>query len=205
MWISSCIFLQPVFNFSHFRRKLGRFALFMWISCFILWKCIVINFTKTLSYPHSPFSVIVSPWRNRKWTMKVLKWNLYSVTRHFLITGNDIQRFGLIASIEMTAKEMMDYKRSHWAVETSLHYVLDETSGEDKSTIKTGRNIMSMLRKCAYNIARLLQLKDPLKMQNIPDVLDTICDNVEIGLEYIFECYNHSFLSKSYRTCLSVS
>lgn len=86
--------------------------------------------------------------------------------------GNDIQRFGLIASIEMTAKEMMDYKRRHWAVETSLHYVLDETFGEDKSTIKRGRNTMSMLRKCAYNIARLLQMKDSSKMPNIPDVLD---------------------------------
>ncbi len=101
--------------------------------------------------------------------------------------GNDIQRFGLIASVDMTAKEMMDYKRSHWAVETSLHYVLDETFGEDKSTIKTGRNTMSMFRKCAYNIARLLQMKDPKNMPNIPDVLDTICDDVEIGLKFIFE------------------
>ncbi len=101
--------------------------------------------------------------------------------------GNDIQRFGLIASVEMTAKEMMEYKRSHWAVETSLHYVLDETFGEDKSTIKTGRNSMSMFRKCAYNIARLLQMKDPQNMRNIPDVLDTISDDVEIGMKFIFE------------------
>lgn len=37
---------------------------------------------------------------------------------------------------------------------------------------------MSMIRKCAYNIARLLQMKEPKNMSNIPDVLDTICDDV---------------------------
>lgn len=101
--------------------------------------------------------------------------------------GSDIQRYGMIASTDMTAEEMMDYKRSHWAVETSLHYVLDETFGEDKSTIRKGRNTMSMFRKCAYNIARLLQMKDPKNMPNIPDVLDTICDDVESRLKFIFE------------------
>lgn len=34
------------------------------------------------------------------------------------VLGNDIQRFGLIACTDITAKEMMGYKRSHWAVET---------------------------------------------------------------------------------------
>lgn len=43
------------------------------------------------------------------------------------------------------------------------------------------------LRKCAYNIARLLQMKGPKNMPNIPDVLDAICDDVEIGLKFIFE------------------
>ena len=41
--------------------------------------------------------------------------------------GSDTMMFGLIASKEMSAEEMMKYKRSHWGVETSLHYVLDET------------------------------------------------------------------------------
>lgn len=37
--------------------------------------------------------------------------------------------------------------------------MLEETFGEDKSTIKLGKNTMSVLRKCAYNIARLLQME----------------------------------------------
>lgn len=101
--------------------------------------------------------------------------------------GSDTMMFGLIASKEMSAEEMMKYKRSHWGVETSLHYVLDETFGEDKSTIRAGKNIMSMLRKCAYNIARLLQMKDQKKMPNIPDAIDAFCDCVGVGLKFIFE------------------
>lgn len=54
----------------------------------------------------------------------------------------------------MTAEEMLEYKRQHWTVENRLHYVLDETFGEDKSTIKKGKNTMSTLRKCSYNIVR---------------------------------------------------
>ncbi len=56
--------------------------------------------------------------------------------------GDDTQRFGLISSSVMTAKDMMGYKRSHWAIETSLHYILDKTFGEDKSTVKRGKNTM---------------------------------------------------------------
>lgn len=101
--------------------------------------------------------------------------------------GEIFQRFGLAASIDMTATEMMNYKRKHWAIETRLHYVLDMTFGEDRCTIKKGKNVMSMLRKCAYNITRLVQMLDPKNMPNIPDVIDTISDDVDIGLRYIFE------------------
>ncbi len=100
--------------------------------------------------------------------------------------GDDIQRAGIIASRVMDAKEMMDYKRAHWAVENSLHYVLDETFGEDKSTIKNGKNTMSMLRKCAYNIARMLQMEAPGSRKYIPDVISDICADLDLGLKMIF-------------------
>ena len=74
---------------------------------------------------------------------------------------HDAEWFGLVASKMLKAEELLDYKRQHWAIENSLHYVLDETFGEDKSTIKLGKNTMSILRKCAYNIARLLQMENP--------------------------------------------
>ncbi len=100
--------------------------------------------------------------------------------------GNDIQWAGLVSSRIMTAEEMLDYKRRHWTIENRLHYVLDETFGEDKSTIKKGKNTMSTLRKCSYNIVRLLQMKNPKEREYVPDVIDDICDNLEIGLRMIF-------------------
>lgn len=81
---------------------------------------------------------------------------------------------------------MLDYKRKQWAIENCLHYVLDETFGEDKSTIKLGKNTMSVLRKCAYNIARLLQMEKLERQEGIPDIIDNVCDNLEIGLQMIF-------------------
>lgn len=100
--------------------------------------------------------------------------------------GHDAEWFGLAASKVLDAEEMLDYKRRHWAIENGLHYVLDETFGEDKSTIRLGKNTMSILRKCAYNIARLLQMENPEEQGGIPDIIDNVCDNLEIGLRMIF-------------------
>ena len=98
-----------------------------------------------------------------------------------------IQVEGLISSRVFTAKELMKYKREHWAVENSLHYVLDEVFGEDKSTIRKGKNTMSALRRCAYNIARLLQMEVTVGRKHVPDVIDDICDNLGIGFQKIFQ------------------
>lgn len=100
--------------------------------------------------------------------------------------GHDEEWFGLAASKVLDAEEMLDYKRRHWVIENCLHYVLDETFGEDKSTIRLGKNTMSLLRKCAYNIARLLQMENPQWRGGIPDIIDDVCDNLEIGLQMIF-------------------
>lgn len=101
-------------------------------------------------------------------------------------TDHDAEWFGLAASKVLNAEEILDYKRKHWAIENCLHYVLDETFGEDKSTIKLGKNTMSLLRKCAYNIARLLQMENPEGQGGIPDIIDDVCDNLEIGFQMIF-------------------
>lgn len=85
--------------------------------------------------------------------------------------GNDEEWFGLAASRVLDAEEMLEYKRRHWVIENCLHYVLDETFGEDKSTIRLGKNTMSLLRKCAYNIARLLQMETPQGRGGIPDIM----------------------------------
>lgn len=93
---------------------------------------------------------------------------------------------GIVSSRVMNAKEILDYKRQHWSVENQLHYVLDETFGEDKSTVRQGKNTMSILRKCAYNIVRLLQMENPKGREYVPDVIDDISDELEIGLKMIF-------------------
>lgn len=99
---------------------------------------------------------------------------------------HDAEWFGLAASKVLDAEEMLDYKRKHWAIENCLHYVLDETFGEDKSTIRLVKNTMSFLRKCAYNIARMLQMENLKEQGGIPDIIDHVCDNLEIGLQMIF-------------------
>lgn len=101
-------------------------------------------------------------------------------------TGYEVEWYGLAASKILNAKEMLDYKRKHWSIENGLHYVLDETFGEDRSTIKLGKDTMSILRKCVYNIARLLQMENPEGQGGIPDIIDDVCDNLEIGFQMIF-------------------
>lgn len=98
----------------------------------------------------------------------------------------DIQWCGLVSSKVLEAKGLLDFKRQHWSVENRLHYVLDETFGEDKSTIRLGKNTMSILRKCAYNIARLLQMEVSEGREYIPDVIDDVSDDLEIGFQMIF-------------------
>lgn len=100
---------------------------------------------------------------------------------------DDIQMAGLVSSRVLSAEELMEYKRQHWVVENGLHYVLDEVFGEDKSTIKKGKNTMSVLRRCAYNIARLLQMESFAGREYIPDVIDDVCDDLEIGFRMIFQ------------------
>ena len=49
-----------------------------------------------------------------------------------------------------------------------------------------GKNTMSTLRKCSYNIVRLLQMKDQKGREYVPDIIDDICDDLEIDLRMIF-------------------
>lgn len=101
--------------------------------------------------------------------------------------NDDIQKAGLIASKKMDAEEMMKTKRAHWAVENSLHYILDETFGEDKSTIKKGKNVASALRKVAYNIVRLIQLLNPESSPHVPEIIDDVAADFHMGARMIFE------------------
>ena len=67
-----------------------------------------------------------------------------------------------------------------------MHYVLDETFGEDKSTIGKGKNVASALRKMAYNIVRLIQLLTPDCSPLVPDIIDDIAEDFHMGAKMIF-------------------
>lgn len=69
----------------------------------------------------------------------------------------------------------------------SLHYVLDEVFGEDKSPIRKGKNAASALRKMAYNIIRLMQFLNPERSPYVPDIIDDIIDDFNMGAKMVFE------------------
>ncbi len=54
------------------------------------------------------------------------------------------------------AGRLLTLKRGHWGIENRLHYVLDETLREDRSTLHCGQgpDIMAMLRRAAVSTLR---------------------------------------------------
>jgi predicted transposase YbfD/YdcC len=52
--------------------------------------------------------------------------------------------------------------RGHWSIENSLHWVRDETFGEDRSQVRTGAEprVFATLRNLAISLARLNGVKN---------------------------------------------
>lgn len=67
-----------------------------------------------------------------------------------------------------------------------LHYVLDMDFQEDRSTARKGKNTLSVLRKFAYNVVRLIQIKEPGDHEMVIDVLDEIADDFSVAARYLF-------------------
>ncbi|MTI11627.1 ISAs1 family transposase, partial [Sansalvadorimonas verongulae] len=61
-----------------------------------------------------------------------------------------------ISSAELTAKKLATSVRSHWAIENSLHYVLDVAMDEDDCQIRRGdaAEILSGFRHIALNLLK---------------------------------------------------
>jgi hypothetical protein len=57
---------------------------------------------------------------------------------------------------ELSPKQLLELKRSYWDIENKLHYIKDNTFGEDRSTIRArfGPQNMSALRNLAVSIFR---------------------------------------------------
>lgn len=83
---------------------------------------------------------------------------------------------------ELSAKELLELKRSYWGIENKLHYVKDFVFGEDRSTIraKHGPQNMSALRNLAVSIYNASGVK------NIKRFVDNIRYNNTLFLKMAF-------------------
>lgn len=61
-----------------------------------------------------------------------------------------------LLSLPLTPERFIDVTRSHWAIENSLHWVLDVTMNEDQARNRTGNGAenLALLRRMALNLAR---------------------------------------------------
>lgn len=100
---------------------------------------------------------------------------------------DQIQKVGLVSNDVLMAEEFARYKREHWRIENCLHHVLDEDFLEDKCTARKSKNILSVLRKTAYNIIRLMQMDQPKDREMVIDVIDEIADDFSIAIKWIFD------------------
>lgn len=125
-------------------------------------------------------------WRNRKI-------NTYRSDGEPEKTTESVEQVYYISDRELKAEEFARYVREHWKVEDSLHWVLDNTFREDRSTAKKGNATenLALMRKVAYNIIRLHErvmpghsieyLIDELKY-DLPQIMKYIGSSEKISL-----------------------
>lgn len=77
------------------------------------------------------------------------------------------QRRFYVASRPLTAAEAANAIRGHWAIENSLHWVLDVTFNEDKCRSRTGHGPanMAVVRHFAFNLLRSIADRRSLKLR----------------------------------------
>ena len=75
------------------------------------------------------------------------------------------ERRSYIASRTLSPDDFAHAVRSHWAIENSLHWVLDVTFKEDMSRLRTGHgaNNMAVVRHFALNLLRQATDKRAIK------------------------------------------
>lgn len=98
-----------------------------------------------------------------------------------------IQRVCYISNLELDVMEFSKYIRDHWKIENSLHWVLDNTFREDRSTSRKGNSIenIALMRKAAYNILRIYSMSHP--DESFEAMIDVFRDDVTLAGKYILE------------------
>ena len=98
---------------------------------------------------------------------------------------HDVQMVGLISDRKMGAEELGKYKREHWAIENSLHHVLDDSFREDRSPAKKSKNNLALIRKFAYNILRIAMIHEDCS-PIMTEAMDDFCDDLSLIKRYVF-------------------
>jgi predicted transposase YbfD/YdcC len=72
-----------------------------------------------------------------------------------------------VSSATLSAIRAGDAVRSHWAIENSLHWVLDAIFGDDQSRLRTGHGAknMAVVRHFAINLTRSVKDKRSIKLR----------------------------------------
>lgn len=72
-----------------------------------------------------------------------------------------------VSSAALPAARAADAIRSHWAIENSLHWVLDVTFGDDQSRLRTGHGAknMAVVRHFAINLVRSTKDKRSIRLR----------------------------------------
>lgn len=72
-----------------------------------------------------------------------------------------------IASRRLSATDALTAVRAHWAIENSLHWVLDVTFNEDQSRLRKGHGALNMaiIRHFAINLVRAVNDKKTIKLR----------------------------------------
>lgn len=72
-----------------------------------------------------------------------------------------------VSSAILAAERAAAAIRSHWAIENSLHWVLDVTFAEDQSRLRTGHGAknMAVVRHFAFNLVRAVNDKKSIRLR----------------------------------------
>lgn len=96
-----------------------------------------------------------------------------------------VDKIAYIMDRVMPAMEFARYVRDHWKIENTLHWVLDNSFKEDRSTAKKGNAIanISFFKKVAYNIVRIYRMTHSNK--SVEYVLDEFNSDIDLIKKYV--------------------
>ena len=89
-------------------------------------------------------------------------------------------------SRHMSAEEFGCYARGHWAIENSLHWVLDDALREDRCTARIGhaKENLGLMRKIVYN---MLKLDDAVQGMSVRAKQVYFRNNLDAVCRLVFE------------------